>query len=193
MILFYTLCCRRGSPPVHPPLLKGKAQIRKTKSACLIRHALSFTHLCPHGDSNPSFGLERAASWSSRRWGRQKHAGRARAAFYHAAEAWVKEISKSDACHSERRSREESLLPRGRCFGPTGLSMTHRTYLGFSSARRTRSAISFTNLSSAWTEASSHTAGLGRGECCPCGWHTPQAIQNSSSSPGREKPNSFRA
>ena len=24
---------------------------------------------CPHGDSNPGLGLERAASWSSRRWG----------------------------------------------------------------------------------------------------------------------------
>jgi hypothetical protein len=24
---------------------------------------------CPHGDSNPSFGLERATSWASRRWG----------------------------------------------------------------------------------------------------------------------------
>jgi two-component system, OmpR family, alkaline phosphatase synthesis response regulator PhoP len=25
---------------------------------------------CPHGDSNSGFGLERAASWSTRRWGR---------------------------------------------------------------------------------------------------------------------------
>lgn len=32
---------------------------------------------CPHGDSNPGLGLERAASWSSRRW------GRAGAKFYH--------------------------------------------------------------------------------------------------------------
>ena len=26
--------------------------------------------LCPHGDSNPSLGLERAPSWAPRRWGR---------------------------------------------------------------------------------------------------------------------------
>ncbi len=34
--------------------------------------------LCPQGDSNPCFGLERATSWATRQWGRL--AGR----FYHA-------------------------------------------------------------------------------------------------------------
>jgi hypothetical protein len=31
---------------------------------------------CPHGGSNPGFGLERAASWSTRRWGQRR-------TFYH--------------------------------------------------------------------------------------------------------------
>ena len=57
---------RSTAPPTLRPVKKGN-----NKSACLFRHALSF-HLCPHGDSNPGFGLERAASWASRRWGRQK-------------------------------------------------------------------------------------------------------------------------
>ena len=35
--------------------------------------------LCPHGDSNPGFSLERATSWSPRRWGRSFK----RMKFYH--------------------------------------------------------------------------------------------------------------
>lgn len=34
---------------------------QKTPGRCLV---------CPHGDSNSGFSLERAASWSTRRWGR---------------------------------------------------------------------------------------------------------------------------
>src|SRR5689334_2406579 len=33
------------------------------------RVTLVVTLLCPHGDSNPSLGLERAPSWAPRRWG----------------------------------------------------------------------------------------------------------------------------
>jgi hypothetical protein len=33
-------------------------------------------NLCPHGDSNSSFSLERATSWSSRRWGLVQRAER---------------------------------------------------------------------------------------------------------------------
>jgi hypothetical protein len=35
-------------------------------------HILSGDFLCPHGDSNSSFSLERAASWSPRRWGHRE-------------------------------------------------------------------------------------------------------------------------
>ena len=30
---------------------------------------LSGNRVCPHRDSNPSFGLERATSWATRQWG----------------------------------------------------------------------------------------------------------------------------
>src|SRR6188474_879177 len=36
--------------------------------------------LCPHGDSNPGFDLERVASWAPRRWGRHTHTERSRSA-----------------------------------------------------------------------------------------------------------------
>ncbi len=45
-------------------------------------------NLCPHGESNPGFGLERAASWAARRW------GLAALEFYHAPVANVNYIER---------------------------------------------------------------------------------------------------
>jgi hypothetical protein len=55
-------------------------------------------NLCPHGDSNPGLGLERAASWASRRWGR-------RATFYHADTRTVIWRASGAACLPEMKER----------------------------------------------------------------------------------------
>ena len=34
-----------------------------------VRGTMGFNQKCPQGNSNPRFGLERAASWATRRWG----------------------------------------------------------------------------------------------------------------------------
>ncbi len=41
---------------------RGEFSFRKRKNKGLKRK-------CPHRNSNPGFGLERAASWATRRWG----------------------------------------------------------------------------------------------------------------------------
>ncbi len=50
---------------IPPPFLKGSPRAETSPSGKSLP-----MQLCPHGGLNPGFGLERAASWATRRWGR---------------------------------------------------------------------------------------------------------------------------
>jgi methylmalonyl-CoA mutase, N-terminal domain len=52
-----------SSHPVQPDALAALFEQFANQAECVVEN------LCPQRDSNPCFGLERAASWAARRWG----------------------------------------------------------------------------------------------------------------------------